>query len=171
MLLTPKPNGTWRFCLDYRMLNTYTRSKGWPIPNIQDVLANIGSHNPKFFAVMDCTAGYHQMPIAEHCQDYTTFTTKFGNYKWLRTPMGPSNAPSMYQKAMATEIFPQQIHQILEVYLDDLITWSKTIEELVNNLRIIFKRLREFNVTLNPEKCRFGLTEVEYVDTSGDMRS
>ena len=77
VLLTPKPNGTWRFCLDYRMLNTYTRSKGWPIPNIQDVLANIGSHNPKYFAVMDCTAGYHQMPIAEHCQDYTTFTTKY----------------------------------------------------------------------------------------------
>ena len=54
VLLTPKPNGSWRFCLDYRMLNTYTRSKGWPIPNIQDVLAKIGSYNPKFFAVMDC---------------------------------------------------------------------------------------------------------------------
>ena len=112
---------------------------------------------------MDCTAGYHQMPIAEHCQKYTTFTTKFGNYMWLRTPMGPSNAPSMYQKAMATEIFPQQIHQILEVYLDDIITWSHTIEELIKNLQIVFSRLRQFNVTLNPEKCRFGLTEVEYV--------
>ena len=55
VLLTPKPNGSWRFCLDYRTLNKYTRSTGWPIPNIQDVLANIGSHNPKFFAVMDYT--------------------------------------------------------------------------------------------------------------------
>ena len=103
------------------------------------------------------------MPIEEQCQRYTTFTTKFGNYMWLRTPMGPHNAPSLYQKAMATEIFPQQIHQILEVYLDDIITWSKTIEELIKNLEIVFQRLRMFNVTLNPEKCRFGMSEVEYV--------
>ena len=163
VLLTPKPNGSWRFCLDYRMLNKYTRRNGWPIPNILDVLAKIGSCNPKFFAKMDCTAGYHQVAMAEACQKYTTFTTKFGNYKWLRTPMGPSNAPSMYQKAMMTEIFPQQIHQILEVYLDDIITWAQTIDELVSNLRIIFGRLRSMNITLNPEKCVFGLTEVEYV--------
>jgi hypothetical protein len=51
----------------------------------------------------------------------------------------------------------------LEVYLDDIITWSKTIEELLANLRTVFQRLRLFNVTLNPEKCRFGLSEVEYV--------
>ena len=79
VLLTPKPNGSWRFCLDYRTLNKYTKSAGWPIPNIQDVLASIGSHNPKFFAVMDCTSGYHQMPIEEQCQKYTTFTTFMGN--------------------------------------------------------------------------------------------
>ena len=80
VLLTPKPNGTWRFCLDYRTLNKYTKSAGWPIPNIQDVLASIGSHNPKFFAVMDCTSGYHQMPIEEQCQKYTTFT-----HSWVTT--------------------------------------------------------------------------------------
>jgi hypothetical protein len=136
---------------------------GWPIPNIQDVLANIGSHNPRYFAVMDCTSGYHQMPIEERCQKYTTFTTHKGNFKWLRAPMGPKNIPSLYQKAMVTEIFPGQIHKIIEVYLDDIITWSKTIEELVKNLTIVFERLRLFNVTLNPEKCRFGLSEVEYV--------
>ena len=163
VLLTPKPNGSWRFCLDYRTLNKYTRSVGWPIPNIQDVLANIGSHNPRYFAVMDCTSGYHQMPIEERCQKYTTFTTHEGNFKWLRAPMGPKNIPSLYQKAMVTEIFPGQIHKIIEVYLDDIITWSKTIEELVKNLTIVFERLRLFNVTLNPEKCRFGLSEVEYV--------
>ena len=163
VLLTKKPNGKWRFCLDYRTLNKYTLTKGWPIPSIQDVLAKIGSYRPKFFAVMDCTAGYHQMPIEEQCQNYTTFTTKFGNYKWLRTPMGPHNAPSLYQKAMSTEIFPDLIHQILEVYLDDIITWADFIEGLSKNLQLIFRRLRKHNVTLNPEKCRFGMSEVEYV--------
>jgi hypothetical protein len=163
VLLTKKPNGKWRFCLDYRTLNKYTLTKGWPIPNIQDVLQRIGSHKPKFFAVIDCTAGYHQMPIEEQCQAYTTFTTHVGNFKWLRTPMGPHNAPSLYQKAMATEVFPDLINMILQVYLDDIITWANSIVELIERLKIIFARLRRFNITLNPEKCRFGMAEVEYV--------
>lgn len=91
VLLTPKPNGKWRFCLDYRILNKYTKTRGWPIPNIEETLTRIGAFKPKYFCVMDCTSGYHQMPIEEQCQKYTTFTTTFGNYKWLRTPMGPKN--------------------------------------------------------------------------------
>ena len=148
VLLTPKPNGTWRFCLaDYRTLNKYTKSIGWPIPNIH-VLASIGSHRPKFFAVMDCTSGYHQMPIEEQCQQYTTFTTFMGNYKWLRAPMGPKNIPSLYQKVMATEIFPDMIHHILEVYLDDLITWADNVNDLITNLKSIFDRLRKYYLAL-----------------------
>lgn len=112
---------------------------------------------------MDCTAGYHQMPIEEQCQAYTTFTTHVGNFKWLRTPMGPHNAPSLYQKAMATEVFPDLINMILQVYLDDIITWADSIEELIERLKIIFARFSKFNITLNPEKCRFGMAEVEYV--------
>jgi hypothetical protein len=82
------------------------------------------------------------MPIEEQCQAYTTFTTHVGNFKWLRTPMGPHNAPSLYQKAMATEVFPDLINMILQVYLDDIITWADSIEELIERLKIIFARLR-----------------------------
>ena len=90
---------------------------------------------------MDCTSGYHQIPIAEYSQRYTTFTTPFGNYKWLRTPMGPKTAPGQYQKTMVTEIFPDLVHQIMEVYLDDLITWVDSPGQLVQRLNLIFKRL------------------------------
>ena len=145
-MLTLKPNGKWRFCLDYRLLNRYTKSRGWPIPNIEEILANIGSHSPNYFAVMDCTSGFHQMPIEEQCQFLTTFTTAYGNYKFTRAPMGPKNVPSQYQKAMATAISPQYIHRILEIYLDDLLTWSKTIEELIERLTLIFAQLRKFDV-------------------------
>jgi len=77
--------------------------------------------------------------------------------------MGPKNIPSLYQKVMATEIFPDMIHHILEVYLDDLITWADNVNDLIKNLKSIFDRLRKYNLTLNPEKCRFGMSEVEYV--------
>jgi hypothetical protein len=60
VLLAPKPNNKWRFCVDYRNLNDCTTSMGWPIPNIQLMLARIGQHKPNIFAIIDFTAGYHQ---------------------------------------------------------------------------------------------------------------
>ena len=134
--------------LDYRLLNRYTKTKGWPIPNILDVLANIGEHRPNFFAVMDCTSGFHQMPLSEACQKFTTFTTKYGNWKFTRAPMGPTNIPGQYQKAMVTEVFPDMVTRIMEIYLDDLLTWAKDIPELIERLGLIFARLRQFNITL-----------------------
>jgi hypothetical protein len=64
---------------------------------------------------------------------------------------------------MVNTVFPGLVHQILEVYLDDICTWADTIEELASNLEKIFERLEKHNITLNPKKCRFGMSEVEYV--------
>ena len=163
ILLAKKPNGKWRFCLDYRTLNKYTKTRGWPIPNIGQVLENIGSHKPKLFAVMDLTSGFHQCPMDEANQDYTTFTSSEGNFKWTRPPMGLRNVPPYFQQMMANTVFPSLLHKIIEIYIDDLITWSRNIGELINNLKEIFKLLREFGLVLNPEKCHFGMSEVEYV--------
>ena len=66
LLLTPKPNGKWRVCMDFRSLNTQTKSMGWPIPNIKDMINKIGSKRAKWFAVLDLTSGYHQAPIDEN---------------------------------------------------------------------------------------------------------
>ena len=163
VLLTMKPNGTYRFCVDYRELNSVSDSLGWPIPNIKGLLNRIGARKPKFFAVMDLTSGYHQAPLGSSSRQATAFITSMGLFQWKRVPMGPKGAPSYFQSEMVNTVFPGLIHHILEVYLDDIITWANTIEELADNLQQIFDRLRQFNITLNPEKCRFGMTEVEYV--------
>jgi hypothetical protein len=57
VLLTPKPNGKWRFCNDYVAVNTCSKSPGWPLPKIQEMLQRIGSHKAKYYAVMDLTSG------------------------------------------------------------------------------------------------------------------
>ena len=89
VLLTPKPNGKWRFCIDYRNLNNCSESLGWPIPNIAQMIRRIGMSRPKVFGVMDLTSGYHQAPLSESSRKYTAFTTFMGVYEWLRVPMGP----------------------------------------------------------------------------------
>ena len=163
VLLTPKPNGKWRFCIDYRALNDLSESLGWPIPNIKQMLNNIGTQKPKYFAVLDLTSGYYQAPLAAVSQPLTAFITHKGLYEWTRVPMGAKGAPPYFQYHMVNTVFAGLVHNICEVYLDDIIVWGDSIHELSSRLETLFHRAEEYNITFNPEKCRIGMTEVEYV--------
>ena len=81
VLLTKKPNGKWRFCLDFRALNLNTKSIGWPIPNIKHVLDRIAKTGAKYFAVLDLTQGYYQMMIDEASRYLTALRTAFGIFE------------------------------------------------------------------------------------------
>ena len=163
VLLTPKANGSWRFCIDFRALNSVSEGQGWPIPNIKSMLNRIGAMKPNFFAIMDLTSGYHQAPLAKACQEYTAFITHMGLYKWVRVPMGPKGAPSYFQHQMVNTVLPGLVHVMCEVYLDDICVYAQTVEELCTRLDQVLERFKKYNLTLNPDKCRFGMSEVEYV--------
>ena len=162
MLLTPKPNGKWRFCIDYRNLNNCSESMGWPIPNIEQMVRRIGDHKPTVFGVMDLTSGYFQAPISESSRVYTAFITFMGVYEWLRAPMGPKGAYSYFQQTMATVVFAGLLYNILELYLDDIIVHGQTEEEFLSRLRTVFERIRKHKITLNPTKCILGAPKIEY---------
>ena len=69
--MVPKPNGSWRFCIDFRRLNDATEARQWHIPNIWELLTRIG--RKKYKATLDLTSGYHQAPVAPTSVTYTTF--------------------------------------------------------------------------------------------------
>jgi hypothetical protein len=163
LMLTKKPNGSWRFAIDYRALNKFTKAARAPIPNIRKMLNNIGRHKPKFFAKMDLTSGFYQMPLFEEHMKYTAFITDNGIYEFMRASMGLLNSPWYFQGIMEREVFVQMIHKVMEIYMDDLNAWAKTIDEMCERLQKIFDTLRERNMTLNPDKCEFGMSEVEFV--------
>ena len=73
--MVPKPDGTFRMCVDYRALNDCTADASWPIPNIAEILRRIGSQKPKIFGIMDLTQGYHQAPLILATRAYTAFIT------------------------------------------------------------------------------------------------
>jgi hypothetical protein len=163
LMLTAKPNGSWRFAIDYRALNKHTKAARAPIPNIRKLLSTIGRNRPKYFAKMDLTSGFYQTPMAEDCMHYTAFDTDLGLFEFTRASMGLLNSPWYFQRTMEQEVFPHLIHKSMEIYIDDLLTWASSIEELLENLEKIFSALREKGLTLNPGKCEFGMSEVEFV--------
>jgi hypothetical protein len=161
-MVPKKPTG-WRFALDYRHLNLSTKSLGWPLPNIREIFSRIGDHRAKFYGVMDLTSGYHQCEVHPACRFLTAFITLFGLFEWVRVPMGLKGAPSYFQQMMAGVVLVGLLYACCEVYLDDILVFGKDEHEFVTNLAKVFARFRQYNITLHPDKCRFGLSEVEYV--------
>ena len=86
-----------------------------------------------------------------------------GVYEWLRLPMGLKGAPSYFQRVLSTHVLGGLINIICELYLDDLIIFGTTEEEFLRHLELVLERLKQFSLTLNPEKCVIGKDSVEYV--------
>ena len=79
------------------------------------------------------------------------------------SPDGLKGCSLIFQMVLATIVFVGLINYIMELYIDDLIIHANTIDEFISRLRTVFERLRKFKITVNPAKCRFGLSEIEYV--------
>lgn len=163
VLLVPKPNGSWRMCIDYKKLNDATVANGWPLPNIEQMLHRIGDQRPRFFAVMDMISGYHQVAMHHTSTVFTAFICFMGVFEWLRIPFGLKGAPGYFQQQMAAVVLAGLVHIICELYLDDCIVFGRSEEEFIDRLRQVFSRFRQYNIKLNPLKCKFGLSNVEYV--------
>jgi transposase InsO family protein len=159
----PKGSGKKRFCIDYVLLNLCTKTQEkWPLPNIQQLLQRLGSKRPKYFAVLDLTAGYHQAPVSKASIAFTAFICFAGIYEFLRVPFGLKGAPSYFQKVLANVVLAGLLYIICELYIDDIIVTAQTASEFLGNLRAVFDRLRKHRLVLSPRKVRIGLKSVEY---------
>ena len=164
LLVAKKGTEKLRFCIDYRAINDATQSpEGWPIPNISEMLREIGRKNGRIFGVMDLTSGYHQTPIREADKRWTAFITPDGMYEWNRVPMGIKAAPSYFSRQIMFEVLGDLLYRLVISYLDDLIVWGADEDDFLANLEQVLARLRIKGITLNPDKCRFGLVKVEFV--------
>ena len=163
VLLIPKKDKSYRFCIDYRALNDASEAMGWPLPRIDNMITRLGLIKPKHFAVLDLTQGYYQTPISVISRDYTAFTTSIGTYRWTRLPMGLKGAPSYFQAKIANTVLIGLIYKICDLYIDDIIIYGISQEDFLHNLDRVFKRLEEFNILLNPKKAKIGLSQIEYV--------
>ena len=162
----PTPAGEkqkWRFCIDYILLNSCCEGEAWNLPNIQQMLQRIGTHRPKFFAVIDLTSGYHQVPLRKTSQIFTAFISFMGLHQWSRVPMGLKGAAGYFQRILATIVLIGLIYHICELYIDDIVVHAQDAKTYLSNLEQVFQRLKKHKITLNPEKCKFGLQSIEYV--------
>ena len=160
IVLAPKPDGSWRFCVDYRRLNDITVKDSYPLPRMDECLDSLGE--AKYFTTLDANNGYWQIPVAEEDRDKTTFTCHAGTYRFLRMPFGLCNAPATFQRAMDILLAGLRWKSCL-VYLDDIIVFSRTAEEHLVHVEEILEKLQDAGVSLKLKKCRFFAETVDYL--------
>ena len=120
MVLVPKPDGTLRFCVDYRRFNAITRRL--PLPRMDECIDFQGEAN--VFTTLDCNSGYWQIPVAAKDQYKTPFTYHEGTYRYKRMPFGITNAPATFQRTLDIALSAFKWNSCL-VYLDKVIVFSR----------------------------------------------
>lgn len=150
----------WRMVIDYRCLNEKTIGDAYPLPNISDILDQLGS--AKYFSVLDLALGFHQIPMAPKDAPKTAFSTPYGHYQFRRMPFGLKNAPATFQRLMDNVLSGLQGNELF-VYMDDIVLYAKSLREHEVKFERLMKRLREANLKLQPDKCEFLRHEVAYL--------
>ncbi|GBG75669.1 hypothetical protein CBR_g20296 [Chara braunii] len=153
-------NKDLRLCIDYRKLNAQTIRNAGPLPRIDDLLERLGG--AQFFSKLDLKSGYHQLEIRKEDHYKTAFKTRYGHFEWMVMPFGLTNAPTTFQAAMTTE-FRHMLDRFVLIYLDDILVYSRSLDEHVEHLRTVLERLRQAKYKANRDKCEFVQQELEYL--------
>lgn len=160
IVIVPKKGGKTRFCTDYRKLNEITKGDAHPLPNITDILDQLGGM--QYFSTLDLSSGFHQIEIKEEDKEKTAFSTPEGHFEYVRMPFGLKGAPATFQRLM-NEVLRGLIGSICFVYIDDIVCYGKTLKESIENLESVFKRLRDHKLLLNAGKCSLLHASVTYL--------
>jgi hypothetical protein len=160
VLFTKKKGGGLRMCIDYRALNSQTIKNRYALPRIDDLVDQL--HGAKIFTKIDLTSGYWQIAIAPEDRHKTAFRTRYGHYEFNVMPFGLTNAPASFQSLM-NDIFRDMLDECVVIYLDDILIYSKTVEEHKEHVRRVLKRLQEHQLFAKASKCSFFVDTIEYL--------
>ncbi|XP_061098630.1 uncharacterized protein LOC133128839 [Conger conger] len=159
VVLVPKPDGTWRFCNDFRRLNDISLCDAYPMPRVDELIERLGP--ARFISTLDLTRGYWQVPLTPRAREKTAFATPTGLYQYTVLPFGVHGAPATFQRLMDQVLRPHQ--RYAAAYLDDIVIHSTDWDSHVDKVEAVLRSLREAGLTANPAKCRLGFKEAAYL--------
>ena len=160
VLFVQKHDGSLRFCVDYRKLNAITIRNRYPIPLIEEALARVVGC--KYLTKLDIIAAFNKLRMHPDSEDFTTFTTSFGAFKYHVLPFGLTGGPASYQQYMNDNLF-EYLNDFCQAYLDDILIYSKTKKEHQEHVRKVLLRLREAGLQVDIDKCEFHVQETKFL--------
>jgi len=161
ILFVEKKDGSLRFCVDYRKLNALTKRDRYPLSLIDETLARI--QGSKYLTRLNIIVAFNKLRMHSSSEDLTTFITSFDFYKYHVMSFELTNDSAFYQHYMNDVLF-DYLHQFCQVYLDDIIIYSKTLKKHKRHVRLILNRLREADLQVDINKCEFHVQETIFLE-------
>ncbi|CAF4749152.1 unnamed protein product [Rotaria magnacalcarata] len=160
VILAPKKDGTLRFCVDYRKLNSATIRDAYPIPRIDDTLDSL--QEAKFVSTLALRSGYWQVEMDKNSREKTAFVTHKGLFEFNVMSFGLTSAPATFQRLMDIVLAGLKWQYCL-VYIDDVVIFSPTFEQHIKDLEKVFQALQSANLTLKASKYQVCRREMRYL--------
>lgn len=160
VILVKKKDGTWRFYVDYRQLNSITVKDKYPLPIVDELLDEL--HGAAWFTKLDMRSGYHQIRVVPEDEAKTAFKTHHGHWEFRVMPFGLTNTPATFQALMNT-IFQPLLRKCVLVFVDDILIYNKSLSEHLEHLNQVFTILQQHQLYLKKSKCSFAQQSLEYL--------
>ncbi|GJW24538.1 putative reverse transcriptase domain-containing protein [Tanacetum coccineum] len=152
---TPKKDGSFRMCIDYRELNKLTVKNRYPLPRIDDLFDQL--QGSSIYSKIDLRSGYHQLRVREEDIPKTAFRTRYGHYEFQVMSFGLTNAPAVFMDLM-NRVCKPYLDKFVIVFIDDILIYSKSKKEHEEHLRQILKLLKKEELYAKFSKCEFWIS-------------
>ena len=158
IIVVPKGDGGKHLVIDYRALNKVTRKFTWPMPKVEDIFSKL--NGATYFTTLDLHAGYHHIPLDKSSIPKTAFNSPFGKYEYVKVLFRLVQAPAYFQELMTGILkdFPFAI-----AYLDNIIIFSRTPQEHLSHICMVFEKLKSANLSIKKSKCSLFSKEIQYL--------
>ena len=147
-------------CANYRALNRVTVHNRYPLPRIDELLDRLCGAN--LFTKIDLESGYHQIRVHPDDVHKIVFRTMYGHFEFLVLPFGLANALATFMHIMHS-IFREQLGDYIIIFLDDILVYSKGVEEHAAHVRQTLRILWQHRLYAKVSKCVFFQSRVEYL--------
>ena len=161
ILFVPKPNGKLRLCVDYRALKDVTIKNRYPLPLMNELRDRVAG--AKIFTKLDIRDGYYWIRIKKEDEWKTAFRTRYGHFQYTVMPFGLANAPATIQNMM-NEVLREFLDQGVVVYIDDVLIYSENLEQHIQLVKKVLKKLADYNLAIAAHKSTFHVPEVEFLE-------
>ena len=151
-----KPDGSVRYCIDFRKLNAKTVFDAEPVPNQEVILNRMGGDN--FISRLDLTKGFWQVPIKEEDRKYTAFSTDQGLMQFKHMPFGLVNVLAIFCRIVRKLLYDVNY---VDAYVDDIVPHTATWDDHMHTLREVLQKLRQHGLTAKPSKCEIGHAKLD----------
>ena len=159
-LFVKKKDGSLQLCIDYRQLNRVTIRKQYPLPRIDELFHQL--QGSRVYSKIDLRSGYYQLKVRENDVSKTAFRTRYGHYEFLVMPFRLTNAPATFMDLM-NKVFSPYLDKFVIVFIDDILVYSGSPEEIAEHLRTVLQILKERQLYAKFSKCQFWLDKVAFL--------